>query len=442
MTGGGDSQAGRNPGLAGMLRLIFPAPFGWHTKYMLATYLRGMFLVLSGVLVIALSIDLAHFLPGVLAADPGDTVAGSALHLGWYIALRVVDQATEFLPLACFLGVLWSEARHTSSRERLIVSITGRAPFQCLAPLVLLAVLTGTSELILVLYLRPVAVMRQAAEHLGSYGERFDRRPTTQPKWLAATDTLLQANIDFTSPPALRDVRLYRTNQEHRLREIIEAKSATPIDGAKEWLFLDGERWTINPDASSPLTPSEAAGLSNEGKFARLRIALDIDPLWLRNFGIDAKYLPRGTFDALAGVSFQPDSEYRTWSQARYAIPVATGAMGIMAGSLSLLLLASEIRLQALLVVLAAGYAAHLLTKLLLLLGDHAWIRPVLAAWLVPVLILACPLAVLQWTKWRKASRQRRLAAHRQAPGRGAVLPSPKAKSPHPDRRAGPPDWQ
>ena len=43
----------------------------------------------------------------------------------------------------------------------------------------------GLIEFILIIYLRPAAVMQQTAAHLGHYGEIFDRGPTAGPKWIA-----------------------------------------------------------------------------------------------------------------------------------------------------------------------------------------------------------------------------------------------------------------
>jgi lipopolysaccharide export LptBFGC system permease protein LptF len=387
------------------LRRMFPAPFGWHAKYMLAAYLRDTFLVISVVLVVALSIDLAGYLGSVLTRVTDEGILGSSLFLGWYIAMRSVDKAAEFLPFAIFFGVYLAEIRQTMSRERLIVLITGRAPLQCLAPLIWFAMLVGVLEIILVFYLRPAVVTMQTAAHLGEYGEKFDRSLTSKRKWLVAGDDIVQAKINFSSPPALLDVRLFRMDSEHHLREIIDAKSATPTNDAGLWLFRDGQRMTAEPGPASSATespgPKERAQVSNGPSFARQSMALEIDPLWLSYSGIPAKFLPVGIFRALGDVRFQPDSEYRTWAQARFSIPLAAAGMSLLAGSLCLMLLANELRLPVLLFIGICGFAAHVLTTLFVLLGEHGWVHPALAGWLVPVLILACPFAVHQLTKTR-----------------------------------------
>jgi lipopolysaccharide export system permease protein len=388
---------------------MFPAPFGWHAKHMLAAYLRDTFLVMSIVLVVALSMDLAQYLGSVLAAAGDNSAFGSALFLGWYLAIRSIDRVAEFLPFAIFFGVYWAEIRQTISGERLIVLITGRAPLQCLAPLVWFSLLMGSLELALVVYLRPVAVMRQTTAHVGMYGERFNREPTSEKKWIATGNGLIQANIDYSSP-ALRDVQFFRMDSEHRVHEIIDASSATPINGDGIWLFHDGRQRTIRPipsalsNASQLRSPPGLAETSNEVGFTSKAVALEIDPLWLRYFGIPPKFLPIEIFYALADVKFYPDNEYRTWAHGRISIPIAAGGMALLAGSLCLMLLANEIWLPAIFGIGLTGFAAHVLTTLFLAMGDHGWLHPALAAWLIPVLILLCPLAIHLWTKIRKSS--------------------------------------
>ena len=390
-------------GPVGYKRAMFPTPFGLHTRHMFAAYLRDTTLTMSGLLVIALSMDLAQYLVGVLAAHRGDSALGRTFYLGWYIALRSTDIVTEFLPLACFFGVFVTEVRHTLSHERLIMLITGRAPSQCLAPLALFALMIGLIQFILIVHLRPMAVMQQTAAHLGHYGEIFDRSSTAGRKWIVTGDTIIQAKIEFSSSPQLREVQIFRMGSEHKLREVIVAASASAVDDGKFWILRDGWRWSIEPGlivSDSPQTQLlDRAAVAGEARFNSETIVLDVDPLWLRNFGIEPKYLPDGVFRKLAGLDMHLDSAYATWAQARLAIPVTAAAMVLTAGILSLLLLTNEISFLAGFVITLAGFVVHLFTRLLLVLGDHGWIYPTLAGWLVPFLILASSFIGLQLTR-------------------------------------------
>jgi lipopolysaccharide export LptBFGC system permease protein LptF len=181
---------------------------------------------------------------------------------------------------------------------------------------------------------------------------------------------------------------------------VIVAASAAAVDDGKNWILRDGWRWSLEPGgaASGSLQTElpDRGEAASEARFSSEKIVLDVNPLWLRNFGIEPKYLPDQVFRKLAGLALHPNSAYATWAQARFAIPVAAAAMVLMAGSLSLLLLTSEIRFRAIVFGTLAGFVAHLLTRLLLVLGDHGWIYPMLAGWFVPVLLLSSSFAVLQ----------------------------------------------
>jgi lipopolysaccharide export system permease protein len=392
---------------AATLRQSFSAPFWLHTRYMLKTYWQDSFLITSAVLAVALSMDLSHYLGEVLAADHSGTILGTMFYLGWYIELRSADQIAEFLPLVSFLGVLWAEVRLTTSGERLIILLTGRAPFQCLAPLFIFAAMIGLLEYMLIVHWRPNAVMLQTAAHLGMYGDKFDRDATAQPKWFAAGNDLIRADINFTSPPTLSNIQLFQMAADHRLREVVVATSARPIDGGNNWLFQEGQRWKVNPNgsvSSSALDLPISSPNAVEMSFSSAVMPLNVNPIWLRYFGINARYLPDSVFRILADVNFEPRSEYDTWSQARLSIPVGAGGMVVLAGCLSALLLINEVRLSVIFVLVAVGYLAHFFTKLSLILGDYGWISPVVAGWFVPVVVLLCPLGILGYSRKKAAT--------------------------------------
>lgn len=363
------------------LRQLVPAPFGCHTRFVFAAYFRDTFLLLSIVLIVAISIDLTKQISGILSVVSADTLFDRTLFIGWYLVLRAADRAAEFLPFACFFGVLWAEMQQTLSGERLAVSISGRAPMQCLIPLVLFAVLSGFLQFVLLVFLRPAAVMEQTVLRVGEYGQTFDRSKVSQPEWIVAGDNLVRANIEFTSPPVLHNVRIIQFDSNRKVRSIVDADYAAPIAGEKLWVAHDGHLRKVQ------------SGDLIQTTFTEKQISLDIDPLWLRYFGIGAQYLPNDIFNALGRVRFSPDSDYRTWAQARFGIPVTTAAMVTLAGALSLLFLALEIRLTPLAGIVLAGYGAFIGDGIMLVFGQHGWLHPILAVWIAPFVVLIFPIA-------------------------------------------------
>jgi lipopolysaccharide export LptBFGC system permease protein LptF len=371
---------------------MFPAPVGLHTQHMLGLFARNAFLIMGGVVIIALSIDLAKFLPQVLAADIDGRLGPHILNVGWYIVLRSADQVAEWLPLSCFLGVLWSEVSHTRLGERLIISMSGRSPLQCLAPTLIFSFLIGAVEIVFIVYLRPAAVTAQIDAHWGWYGQAFNRSATAEAKWMTVGDAVVSARVQFDLP-ALHDVRVYRIGRNGQVQEILIGKLAVPLGGFGKWHVSEGWRWKIGPELTSGAVASALGRARSEPVdgtyFADDDIILDLNPLWLQSLGVPAKFLPNKTFRDLGLVEFVPYYEYRTWSQARYAIPVTAAAMIMMADGLCLILLIDRASLAAVLFILLAGYGTQLLTKLFLLSGFNGWIHPVCAAWSVPFLVLS-----------------------------------------------------
>jgi lipopolysaccharide export LptBFGC system permease protein LptF len=360
---------------------------------MFLSYARHTFLVTCGILVIALSIDLTFYLSKVLVTAAESQNVWPALFLVWYLGLRSVDFLAELLPLAGFFGVFWAEIVHTISNERLVVWLSGRAAYQCLTPVLLFGAVLGFVELGLNLYIRPAAVTAQIEARLGSYGERFDRRPRSESRWVAAGQDLMQANIVPGPPPELRDVRIYRMNQDLSLQFYYRARSANPIDD-HSWMLVDGRKWTMQaPDdaLAAGSSDSEFFDAKKGTQFERERIDLEIAPLWVSNYRTAPRYLPFDVFGALSKLNFSPKSYFWTWSYARFSLSIFAAVMPLLAASLSMLLLVSEIRLVPLVVIAIVGYFANTTMKVFVVLGEHDYVSPAIAALLPPfLLLLAC----------------------------------------------------
>ena len=166
--------------LLSTLRRMLPAPLGWHTRAMLSTYARHASLATCAIVALAVSIDLTLFLSKILVVV-SEWPKFWGISVAWYVVLRATDFLAELLPLTCFVGVFWAEVVHTLSQERLVVWLSGRAVQQCLVPVLLFGTMVGFAEIALNVYLRPLAVMQMAINHLGSYGERFDPRGSVGP---------------------------------------------------------------------------------------------------------------------------------------------------------------------------------------------------------------------------------------------------------------------
>ena len=370
-------------------RAIFLSPLGIYTRYTLAAYLRFTGLIAIGCLVAALTIDLSPQLPRIWNSQGG--YPNAVARVLWYLALRSADVITRLISIVCFLGVFAAEIASTWSRERQVIWNTGRSPMQCLIPALLLGLLAGLLQFGFDRYLRPAAIAAQISDRLGEYGERYDRRPLPYRTWIVAGDDLVHARIEFGPPAALHDVTIYKfATEQHRLEAVITAQTArAPADGLT-WKLEQGRRWEISTRQTSPDRDAVVD-----------TVALQLDPLWVSNFGINAMFLPQPVLDALAqGTGVFDRRAYQTWIQIRYSSLVAPSAMALLASSLSLLLLATSITPQAVLGIALAGYAGHVLTRAFSLLGIYGYLPPVVVGWITPALQLASAVLLLVAASW------------------------------------------
>jgi lipopolysaccharide export system permease protein len=393
------------------LRTTRLAPAGRHTRYMLAAYLRHVFIVTAGLLAIALTIDLWPQLQKVEATVTSTDPLATLWAILRFSGLRAPDLIIPFVPFATFLGVVWTEIALTQSRERMLVWNSGRSPVQCLPPVVALGLLLGAADFTLDAYLRPAAMEVQMRERLGTRGELFDRTRTEDSRWIAldrGRRGLVRGQIVYGPPVALRDVTIYKLDGRGHLQEADTAVLATPVGKDNLWVLHDGRFWI--PRQVPAADEGAAFGTSQsdaemQTAFVQRTISLDLNQLWLNNRGIYPQYLPMGVLSALArtrGGAF-PVEAYRTRLQVKYSELVLPGAMALLASCLSMLLFVYRVSAPAIVGTLLAGYLAHFGTKAMLLMGENRYINAYVAGWLVPV-----GLAYAIWEVLRVIERRRR----------------------------------
>lgn len=369
-------------------RRVLLSPTGWYTRYMLRSYVQHVFVMTTGLIIIALSIELSWLLPRALASDGSDPHGGLlALQFASHAGLRIIDFATRMLPLGCFLGVLASEVSHTLSRERVTIWNSGRSPMQCLTPVLIFAVCAGALQFSMEAYVRPATVKMQAASWMGPFAKLYDRSQVTDRYWLVGGADLIQARIEYGPPVVLHDVMIYRHDRDGKLSEIISARRAAIQSDGRSWRLYGGNKWFVDAGAASQ-SSAEAAAARQTGQAAEY-IDLDLSPLWLSNHRIHASELPHEVLGALAN---SPGGQYRaanyqTWLHLRYAQWLYPGAMALLACSWALFLLGQQVRLEAVLAIGFAGYLGHISLRICLLLGENGYLSPILAGWLAPVFV-------------------------------------------------------
>jgi lipopolysaccharide export system permease protein len=371
------------------------APFGRHTRYMLAGYLRHVLIVTSILLAIALTIDLWPQYQMVAESGGPGALAGIWV-IARFCALRTPGLVAPFLPFAAFVGVLWTEVVHTQSGERMLVWNSGRSPAQCLVPVLLLGLILGIGEFAMDGYLGPASMGIQMHERLGRDGQRLDRSRIGKPSWIAVSGGLLRTEIEYGPPAVLHDLTFFKRDSSGHLIAVVTAAVARRQAGTDLWLMRDGLSWK----AAGPLIRRS----DRMTPFAAQTIRLDLDPVLLTYFGMEPQYLPLPVLRHLARIDTGAGAKgyYRTRLEAVFAEPFLPGGMALLASALSLLLLAYATPAAAVVAIVFCGYFAHFAAKACLLLGQNDYMAAVTAGWLVPGLLAATTLIVMGMIEWQR----------------------------------------
>ena len=366
------------------------APFGRHTRYMLAGYLRHVLIVTSILLAIALTIDLWPQFQDV-AARGHDTLS-AVWSVARFSGLRTPGLIAPLLPFATFIGVIWTEVAHTQSGERMLVWNSGRSPLQCLSPVLLAGLILGAADFAMDGMMGPASMGVQMAEHLGKDGTRLDRSLLSKPAWMAVGGGILRAEIEYGPPPVLHNVMFFKRDADGRLIEVDMAPPARWQEGTDHWLLQNGQFWKTNAKPGARQTSFLGKG-SHQAMtaFAEMAVSIDADPLWFTWYDLMPQYIPMPVLQRLAASDRVPEAhgQYATRFHIVLAEALLPGLMALLASSFAMLLLAYRVSAPALIGIVFSGYIAHFGTKACLIMGQNGYMAPLLAGWLVPALLLA-----------------------------------------------------
>lgn len=372
---------------AGTARRFGLVAFGTYTRTLTLAHASHVGTVLAALLIMALTLDLAPRAERIAAQAPHGGLPGVALHMLWYLVLRMWDLLGSLLPLASFMGLYWSEITLTQSRERIVIANGGRSPLQSLIPILLLGCALGALQVAALMVLRPAAIAFQIDGGIGSAGERFDRRLSDTRRWIILPDHIVQARIDYRRS-LLVDVQVFELSDGGRMTGRIAAAEAVAGPEPGTWRLLNGSRWTAPTGPGT--TPGEAR------RFAEELVRLPLDPLYLANLGIDARYLPQGVLSELAGRPEVTEASYRAWWHVRIAQAILPLAMMLMASALATTLIGQRTAFGPMILIGLAGYFLYVTNNIAVWLGEYGQLPAPVAAWLMPLAMIVAA-GILLW---------------------------------------------
>jgi lipopolysaccharide export LptBFGC system permease protein LptF len=391
------------------------SPLGQYFRYIFVTHLRHLTIVSSALLSLALTIDLVPQISRVIAhAPPGQATA----HVAILVVVRAADLFPRFLPLAVFFAVLWTEIIQTVSRERILIWNTGRTVLYCLVPVLALGILLAPVQYAFDSYLRPKAIGLQTDMQLGSAGEYYTKVRTAKTSWFALGHTgghdLVRGEMVY-KPGIVRHAMIYRLDDDGHLREIDSAEWLSPLP--KGWLLHNGQYWTVplTIDAGGGLsTDVLAAGPADAVRYLEKSMDLDLDPVWVRNFGIDPNDLPQATL--LRMYRHHHDPEIDAFIHAQIQINRATAfmpmAMALFATVLSLTLFPYAVDFLSAFLVVLAGYGGYFLMRTLSVMGQQNFVPPFVASWFTPLLLIGIASALVFNAERKRRARERERLEH------------------------------
>ncbi len=349
-------------------------------------------------LLIAISIDLARYFDQVVSTAADGGLLDRGMILARYLGLRIVDMVTRLLPIAVFVGILGFETWSILTRRRAIQWISGRNPLRVLGPTAAVGLMFGALQWGLETEWRPRAVLTQAAERLGGYGERYERARPRKDVWIFAGERLVHSQVRFGPPSELIGVDVYRLDAAGRLAEVIRAPRAEPTPATGLWRFHRATRWQRDPER--PTLMRAVTGPMED------LVPIPLHPLAVTYMGLPAKYIPDDDLRTIvaSGAGTLVGADHRVWLEVRAASALLPLAMALLATSVSFFAGARRPGVLVLILCSLAGYALHIANRVFVAAGELEGLSPFAAAWTPVVVALAAVpvlVAVAALRHWR-----------------------------------------
>ncbi len=327
----------------------------------------GALLVLVGILQI---LDLLEITTKVLDRDLG--LAG----LGYYAVLRLPRLVEQAAPLAVLAGALFAFAQLAQQSAVVAMRSTGLSVYKLTAMAAPAAVMMLVIHLGVSLFIAP-RTDRTLDAWWRSTTPAAEQKVVGPRAFRVGRDIVVAAPGD-ESGRLLKDVIIYRRDDDGRLLRQIRAEAATFNDGA--WILRAPRLQAVGEGGVQKSSATEMSWRS------LLRPA-DVRTMF---WGDDSSLAAPAALRALeGGASVRPASYYETQLQRIWAAPLAALVMLIIAAPVTLANFRSGRGAQVLTLCLGAGLLFLVVDGLLTAVGESGAAPAVLAAWAAPAIFAA-----------------------------------------------------
>lgn len=373
-----------------------PAQMGVYTRYLIRQHLWRILVAACLVLAIIMPIHIGSHVDDTWREAVGQGRSGLAA-AALFVGLRATDVLAQIFPIAFVLAVLWSEISLSLSGRRLMTRVAGRSLAAGLPALFIVAGGAVVAQFLLDNYARPHSVLSLVERRLGNYDEYVTDENGEHGAWLAVGDDILQAGTFDRATHAFGKVKLYRFAADRTLREVLVAERAfpQPLADGFTWVLEDGFRADIaGPEQG---TAADAQPTRHVSRFARERVDLAIDPLWVQFRGFKQFYLPLPDLARLARLTAIPadQPDYATALHLRFADALVPGLLCVLVIGAFLVTTARRSTLVAAGIGLVAAYFGVIASGAVGVLGQGRYISGPVAAWLSPLLLAVLCTAVI-----------------------------------------------
>ena len=334
---------------------------GWMLIRMVATrYLA----ILLGVSFFVLSLDVLGNSKDIQALRPGD-----ASILLEYTLLRSPSVISNYMGISMLLAMLLSLTELSYRNEMVALWAAGLSPARLTVLLLPLAFLAGGLQFMLTDTAIPATTPQLRDWGIGDYGSEKLKVGEKDPIWMRAGPDILRAGSANADSTELRDLIIFRRDENGLLREQIYAKSSK----------LSGERWTLSDVLvyyRDNLQPSKLDTLVYSGAMKPAQAGAR------SGAPEDMSLADLGYFIDNQGFGIRPVWVYQTWQHKRVSLFFSSLLM------ISLCIpLATKFRrgggLGALFAIgVGLGFLYFIIDGISLTMGELGFVKPWLAAWL------------------------------------------------------------